>query len=188
MSCWTLHCHPANTNTSTIVADYQSIAPLRKQDGAWSLSLSALYSPYPAFSVHSVWQESASAHALWWTLRRHDVSACASAGTTADRTTTPSPVTGVRKASHDVRSGSRTTVSSHVTVVREEASTIYSKSNREPYDNPIPIGVLLCRTNLEFCDHSTSWILFLFSKPKQYVKGLFSSNVWTRASLSIELK
>lgn len=92
MSCWTLHCHPANTNTSTIVADYQSIAPLRKQDGAWSLSLSALYSPYPAFSVHSVWQESASAHALWWTLRRQDVSACACARTTADRTTTPSLV------------------------------------------------------------------------------------------------
>lgn len=28
------------------------------------LSLSALYSPYPAFSVHSVQQESASEHAL----------------------------------------------------------------------------------------------------------------------------
>lgn len=135
MSCWTQQCHPANTNTSTIVADYQSIAPLRKQDGGWSLSLSALYSPYPAFSVHSVRQESASAHALWWTLRWHDVSACACARTTADRTTTSSPV-AVRVMTSGVAHGRLYLHTTRLSERKPLLSTLRATENRLiPHNN-----------------------------------------------------
>lgn len=86
VACTTQHCHPANTNTSRIVADYHSIASLRKQDGAWLSATEAFLclrsTPLTQLSLSILCDKKAHLRT-----RCVVVDTCACARNTADHTT-----------------------------------------------------------------------------------------------------